>query len=468
MLAERYNTGEFRVGTPQGPSWEERLAALLAPFKAVGGAAARGARTGIDALKLPGAYLADKGSELYHGALGLDDPNAGSNFRGAVDEFGGALDETIAPLKSGMQGARGGATNAMEYMRNQAIAAGAKPQRTDVMPGMNLAPGGMDAELRAGAPASPGPARQVPRPPIPMMPQRPPVQAPGGQVPIQAPVTPQVQRGALEEPPAEAPRPSLMAQFREKNAAIAPAEGKMSEQEKKQRALEFFLNMLARNKGGSTFLQNAAGAGLDTSAGVRSDREKAQARAEAGRKEKREDVFREIGFGDKDEDNRRLDAGEARRMKLLEKQISQGKVSVQKNAGTGTYVILDATTGETKDTKIKYPKEVVRDQRSAELQLLEHLKKNPGDLETVLKLKGKGDDDADEIFDAAVKRVTTDLTGEQKMPSAIEEMRSARELARGGSRPQLPKGIPPGSKQVGTHEGKPVYQSPDGKRFKVE
>jgi hypothetical protein len=47
-------------------------------------------------------------------------------------------------------------------------------------------------------------------------------------------------------------------------------------------------------------------------------------------------------------------------------------------------------------------------------------------------------------------------------------MRSARELARGGSRPQLPKGIPPGSKQVGTHEGKPVYQSPDGKRFKVE
>jgi hypothetical protein len=258
-----------------------------------------------------------------------------------------------------------------------------------------------------------------------------------------------------------------MAQFREKNAALAPAEGKVSEQEKKQRQLEFFLNMLARNKGGSTFLQNAAAAGLDTSAGVRSDREKAQTRAEAGRKEKRDDIFREIGFGDKDEDNRRLDAGEARRMKLLEKQIKQGKVSVQKNAGTGTYVILDANTGEAKDTKIKYPKDAVKDPRSAELQLLEYLKKNPGDLEMVLKLKGKDGDDTDEIFDAAVKRVTTDLTGEQNMPSAIEEMRSARELAR-GSRPQLPKGIPPGSKQIGTHEGKPVYQSPDGKRYKVQ
>jgi hypothetical protein len=32
----------------------------------------------------------------------------------------------------------------------------------------------------------------------------------------------------------------------------------------------------------------------------------------------------------------------------------------------------------------------------------------------------------------------------------------------------MPKGIPPGSKQVGTSGGKPVYESPDGKRYIVE
>jgi hypothetical protein len=40
------------------------------------------------------------------------------------------------------------------------------------------------------------------------------------------------------------------------------------------------------------------------------------------------------------------------------------------------------------------------------------------------------------------------------------------EGASGGG--NMPKGIPPGSKQVGTSGGKPVYESPDGKRYIVE
>jgi len=466
-MDDRYSAGEFQIGAPQTPSWEERLSAVLAPFKAVGGAAASGARTGIGALKLPGAYIADKASDLYHGALGLEDPNAGANVRDTMDKVGGALDESMAPIKAGMGAVRGGATNAMDYLRNQAIAAGARLPRTDQAPQMNTAPGGMDAELRAGAPASPGHARQVPRPTMPTMPQRTPFQAPGGQPGGQVPVTPQIQRGALEEPPAEAQRPSLMAQFMGKTAALAPAEGKVSEQDKKQRQLEFFLNMLARNKGGSTFLQNAAAAGLDTSAGVRSDREKAQSRAEAGRKEAREDVFREISFGDKDEDNKRADKRENTRLKLLQRQVEDGKWKVMDNGKSGTYVLLDVRTGQTKDTGIKVKRDT-KDTRPAEIQLLEHLRKNPGDIETMAKIKGKdGKDDSLTVFDAAVKKVTGDVMGNTTMDSAVGEMRRGLETARGGQ-PMLPKGVPPGSKQVGTSGGKPVYQSPDGKRFKVE
>lgn len=37
-----------------------------------------------------------------------------------------------------------------------------------------------------------------------------------------------------------------------------------------------------------------------------------------------------------------------------------------------------------------------------------------------------------------------------------------------GKQSTLPKGIPEGSKQIGTKDGKPVYQAPDGKRLMVE
>jgi len=462
-MDDRSNSaGAFQVGTPQAPSWEERLAAVLAPFRSVGNATNSGFRALNNALSLPGTYVADKASDLYHGALDLEDPNAGADTRNVMGALSNDVDNTMAPVRSGIEAMRGGITNAFEGLRNKEIAAGKVPVRTDQVPPMNTALGGMDAELRAGAPASPGPARQAPRPPMPTMPQRPPLQAPG------VPVTPQIQRGALENPPAEAPRPSLMAQFREKTAALAPAEGKVSEQDKKQRKLEFFLNMLARNKGGSTFLQNAAAAGLDTSAGMRSDSEKAQAKAAAARTQQREDIFREIGFGDKDEDNRRGDLSEDRKLKLLEKQIQAGKVSVQKNAATGTYVVLDAATGGSKDTKIKFPKNA--ESGNANIELIQYLEKLPTDQrERALKTLGRGEkDDTMTVFKAAVDRVTSDLEGKQTMPTAVEEMRSGLDLARGGSRTQLPPGVPPGSKQVGTKDGKPVYEAPNGKRYKVE
>lgn len=37
-----------------------------------------------------------------------------------------------------------------------------------------------------------------------------------------------------------------------------------------------------------------------------------------------------------------------------------------------------------------------------------------------------------------------------------------------GAAAALPKGVPPGSKQIGTAKGKPVFQAPDGKRYVVE
>ena len=67
----------------------------------------------------------------------------------------------------------------------------------------------------------------------------------------------------------------------------------------------------------------------------------------------------------------------------------------------------------------------------------------------------------------------------QEATNRIEDARSAVEFYRSeagmpplaqasGAGGNMPKGIPPGSKQVGTSGGKPVYESPDGKRYIVE
>jgi hypothetical protein len=426
------------------------------------------ARAAYNTALLPidaGADLLRRGT---YGVLGLEEEGRGKFTDERLKNIRGALSDTERPF----QAIRGGVTNAMEGLREKMIAAGGKPQRTDAVPPMNMGPGAIDAELRAGAPAMPrqtsaAPARQRGAP-VPV--------DQSGAISTLSPGTdrqmpPATQpMGALAEAPAEAPRPSLMAQFRERTAAIPAADGKMSEEDKKQRQLEFFLNMLARgSQPGATFLPSMAKAGLDTSAGVRADREKAQTRAAAGRKEAREDVFREITFGDKDEDNRRGDKREDTRLKLLEKQINQGKVSVQKDASRGTYVILDATTGQSKDTGIKFPKD--KTGGNANIELIEYIRRLPeGERELAMKTLGrapKEGDDAVRVFDAAVKRVQGDLTGNVTTEQAVREAQEALRMARGGQQ-QLPKGVPPGSKQVGTSGGKPVYQAPDGKRYKVE
>jgi hypothetical protein len=73
-------------------------------------------------------------------------------------------------------------------------------------------------------------------------------------------------------------------------------------------------------------------------------------------------------------------------------------------------------------------------------------------------------------FEEAYKAISLDP--KNMALSEVEKAQKARELINlstlgGGVQAQLPPGIPPGSVQVGTSKGKPVYKAPDGKQYVV-
>jgi hypothetical protein len=73
-------------------------------------------------------------------------------------------------------------------------------------------------------------------------------------------------------------------------------------------------------------------------------------------------------------------------------------------------------------------------------------------------------------FEEAYKIVANDLKNASL--SEAEKAQKARDLINlstsgGGINAQLPSGIPPGSVQIGTSKGKPVYKAPDGKQYVV-
>jgi hypothetical protein len=89
-----------------------------------------------------------------------------------------------------------------------------------------------------------------------------------------------------------------------------------------------------------------------------------------------------------------------------------------------------------------------------------------------IKLAGLAKDsyeksDAEFASDIVKAGVTSGLTQPQEAPGMRQEIISkAKELRKPPA--ALPKGIPAGSKLIGTHEGKPVYQLPDGSKVKEQ
>lgn len=288
------------------------------------------------------------------------------------------------------------------------------------------------------------------------------------------------QGGALEAPPGRMPaaRQSLQDMFRSRVAQIEKSTGdKLTDQQKSELQLDFFLRLMSSgSKPGATLLHSVGEGGLATSALSREMRERNKTDSRQRRTEDREDAFREIGLADRDEDNQRqqrhlditdqhyknMDARDRERLRAVAKQVEQGKWRVVNNAKTGTVTLYDQESGATKDTGIKYERTSEKDTRSPEIQLIEHLKRNPKDLELVERLRSKDKNDSDQIIDLAGK-LANDVANPR---SATEALDMAREIVGGakgqktGNEVARPKSdeefkqLPKGTKFVNPKDGK--------------
>lgn len=286
--------------------------------------------------------------------------------------------------------------------------------------------------------------------------------------------------GAFAPPPATR---SLSEEYKKRSGEInRDPESKLTEDQKKQLALNFFLGVMSKSaQPGARAIGAFGDAGLDVSKEATALQDKNFSRGRDKVQQSREDLRTEMGFGDKDIDNTRADRREVaeegrwkatdkkdtERLALLRQQIEQGNWKVINNAKTGTVTMYN-TNGQVKDTGIKFDR---ADSSPPEVKLLEHLRKNPADLDTLLAIKGKDEDKTAarerDVVSAAVK-LSGDSMGKISFDDAIKQITAVLPSRNGGAPAALPAGLPPGSKQVGTSQGKPVYETPDGKRFTVK
>jgi len=280
---------------------------------------------------------------------------------------------------------------------------------------------------------------------------------------------------------------SLAEEWRKRSGEIRrDAKGDLTPEQRANAELNFFLGLMAKSaRPGARMLGAFGESGQESLKGVAEQQDKNLTRSERKIQQSRDDLYKEMGFENMDRDDKRADRratieenrwkatneNDKARLRLLMQQIKQNQWKVLDSKG-GTYQLYDAETGTTKDNGIKSPGS--KDDRPAEVRLLEHLRKNPDDLKTLLQLKGKdtsGQVTEAKMFDSVMRNLKPDDAG--KAPNPSDVLKQAQEVLhqqRGGSPTQadLPADIPPGSKQVGTAKGKPVYEAPDGKRYTVE
>jgi hypothetical protein len=270
-------------------------------------------------------------------------------------------------------------------------------------------------------------------------------------------------RGALDEgeqQPATA-RKTLGERYRERVKGIpSDIKGDLSDEQKAQMQLDFFLNLLARGgQRGQGFLENVGASGLDVSGKVTAARDKNITNRRADAATKRDEAFREVGFEEKDEDNTRDQQRlglDKRRLEILERQVKQGAWKVVDNAETGTYTIIDHD-GKARDTGVKIDRS---SKEPPEVRLLKHLRENPKDIELLKQLRTKEKDDSDQIVEAATKLLQNDLTGRMTPDQALSSARRIVEGAKGGGQAMPSKPDPKANK------GRTI-SGPDG-RFKSD
>ena len=286
-------------------------------------------------------------------------------------------------------------------MRSGALPPPRKPGPRVVRPPVGAFAGIQDSDLAMDAPATGQPAS----------------------VATAAPAAAQAQAAA----PA-APQKGLREQYMERLAAMTRQQDpKLTEQQKGQALMEAGLAiMAAASKPGSSAMGAIGQGGMQGTAVARemdrinrerADKQRSEDRANLGteftlaghdidradrRTEKAEDrTVRREEIARQEARDSATDTRESRRIDLLQKQIEQGKVQVIENGQTGTFTILNTTTGETRDTGVKVK---AKDDTPAEVKLLQALRRDPKLLETYKEIKGeKGGVSERDILSQAVE-----------------------------------------------------------------
>lgn len=471
-------------------------------------------RAAGNALMVPADAAMDAGSAAVHGALGLEEPDPWGNTGRRVQAMKGALGDTAAPARELVRSGAEGLDLARKALRDELIEKGAKPKPEAAAPARAAAPATPAmATARAAMPqeglqpvADPGIStgdtvtyevsrgKNVTLPtmidgkritdvqaiklfqsgrlqPVADMPpaRTQPAGALGGSSPDPSDGGEEPgpfqgnARGALEGSRAAGPamvpgtpRESLDAQFRKKIAEIEKTDGrKLTDDQKNELKMDFFLRLMANgSRPGSNLIGNAGEAGIATTGLSREMRNTNMADQRA----RKEDAFREVGFADKDKDN----AARDRQLDLLGEQIGQGKFEVKTGGRGGNFLVFDKKTGKWTDTGIK-ASDSVNSTKPAALQMLEHLKAHPEDMDLLKKLNAKEKDDPDQIVELAGKLIQGDITGKVTTESALQ---SAREIVMGAKGQKVPGAVakpksqadfdalPKGSQFVNPKDGK--------------
>jgi len=423
----------------------------------------RPARVAADAALLQPSMAMDAVRRSVHGAVGLEpsDPNKYSGERlSNLSRDASDVGDAFSGIGRDIGGAFG---KVKDSIRQSFIEGGAKPLPENVAaaqpagqqtPGMRIGPQ-MPGEF--GAPQAratvAAPAMRRGRPVAPQAPQGALSGEAIGTDPWEGAVADSAnQNGALAAAgqanpadPVAVARKSLQDQYRERMAGAPNAEASLSPQQKAQAELDFWLKMLSStSQPGARILSSVGDAGQSVLSTVRGDLDRSRQTNEARRKEYMDNVRTEMGYGDKDADNVRADQTQADRrreldiahadrqdrLKLIQAQIAQGKWTVLDNGKTGTYVLMDKTTGDTKDTGVKVPAKEAKDNTPAEVRLLQALRDDPKLMDTALAYnKGKQPKEEKpeitekDIGKLAVDLVKADMSGKTSYDHALSTIR---------------------------------------------
>ena len=459
-----------------------------------------------------GNALAEGGQGALDAAVGVESPNPFAGTRAAWDDLRRAGGDFLAPAKAGMEAVSGAA----EDYRQRRMAEGAMP-RAGTEEDMQPVP-----TARRRLPAAPGafaaaptaaPAAQARRPGATM----PPAAFADGQAmpPAIRPAPEDMPQGAFDAAPAEqspgalavptAPRPSLADEYRKRVAAVKAEKGDLTEADKHKLQMDFFLGLLANNQPGSRFLQNVGKSGQAVSAEYSKMSKEAKAAADRKYGKEVDQIFREMGFADKDADNARADrkelaeekrwdrqdiretarwdalnAREKQRLDLELKRFDREGTKpighqVLGNGNIG-FLMPDGKTVNDSGVKAKAPASDADplERGVASLRRLFPQETNEQLFARLLNTKRdtttKDKNDADQISDIAGKIISGDVSGkitpQEALKNATEIVLGGKKAATGGgaAADALPAGLPPGSKLDGTKNGKRVFKLPDGSR----